>query len=849
MVIISDSTYNTDNNTLYNQYFEQFPHILSDFQKHAIHNIVDGNHVLITAHTGSGKTLPAEFAIRHFTAIGKRLIYTSPIKALSNQKYYEFTQKYPDITFGLMTGDIKTNPDAQVVIMTTEILMNALFQGTNTKNPTIKIDENLACVIFDEIHYINDEERGQVWEKTILMLPEPIQMVMLSATIDAPERFAQWCEDRYMGSSSDALTSPKIYKKVALISTAERVVPLTHYGYITVAESVYKSIKDKELAKEIRDSTNKLILIQDAKNRFSEKGYAEMAKVFKIFESHNIYSTRKHILNNLALFLRERDMLPAIAFVFSRKQVEQLAQDIQVPLLEDDSKVAYIVQRECDQIIRKLPNHQEYANLPEYKSLIALLEKGIAIHHSGMIPILREIVEIMISKKYVKLLFATESFAIGLDCPIKTTIFTSLQKFDGKGQRDLYSHEYTQMGGRAGRRGIDTIGNIVHCNNLFPYPCQSTYKTILGVKPQTLVSKFRISYPLVLSFAIKGPFGVQDITDFIRKSMISHELDKSIQSQNTVVQNLQYELTKKESVSNGVSGHWCNTPFEICQKYVELLETKKTSVNKKRKEIEREIARIEEDNKRFLVGDVKLYLEIIELKHEIDVESDQNKYLCGFLENQVNKILNILIDGGFLLNEVSNEVSNESCIYQLTVLGQMASKIAEIHPLIFATIMNKENNFQDLSEIQLIGLLSIFCDVKVQEEFRVFAPMCEDAVLTKKMIQFTKLYEEYNDLELDQDVHTGIHYIDVLNYNIVDLVIKWCSLASEQECRTFLQSEVNPLGISTGDFTKAIMKIATISKEIANIAEETGDMGLLSKLTKIDGHILKFITTSQSLYV
>jgi hypothetical protein len=378
----------------------------------------------------------------------------------------------------------------------------------------------------------------------------------------------------------------------------------------------------------------------------------------------------------------------------------------------------------------------------------------------------------------------------------------------------------------------------------------------LGTTPQTLVSKFRISYPLVLSFAIKGPFVIQDITDFIRKSMISHELDKNIKSQNMVVQDLQYELTKKESVSNSM-----NTPWETCRRYVELTENKKTSVNKKRKEIEREIARIEEDNKRFLAGNVKLYSEIIELKHKIDVESEQLTYLCGFLETQVDKILNILIEYNFLLNEVSTEISTEvsteisteisidSCTYQLTVLGQMASKIAEIHPLIFVTIMKSENNFQDMTEIQLIGLLSIFCDVKVQEEFRVFAPMCDDVVLTKKMAKFAIMYEEYADLELNRDIHTGIRYIDVLNYNMVDLVIKWCDLASEQECRTFLQSEVNPIGISTGDFTKAIMKIATISKEIVNIAEEMGDMGLLSKLTKIDGHILKFITTSQSLYV
>ena len=188
---------------------------------------------------------------------------------------------------------------------------------------------------------------------------------------------------------------------------------------------------------------------------------------------------RKHTLNKLVKLLHDREMLPAIAFVFSRKQVESCAQDITVPLLNEEKDVPFNIRRECEQIIRKLPNHKEYLELPEYIMLVSLLEKGIGIHHSGMIPVLREIVEIMISKKYIYLLFATESFAIGLDCPIKTAVFTSMSKYDGHQDRYLHAHEYTQMAGRAGRRGIDTVGHVVHCNNLFPLPRDYDYKLIL----------------------------------------------------------------------------------------------------------------------------------------------------------------------------------------------------------------------------------------------------------------------------------------------------------------------------------------------------------------------------------
>ena len=410
MVVICDKPYPKESS--YNSYFELYPFPLSDFQKYAIQAIVDDNHVLVTAHTGSGKTLPAEFAIKHLAKSGKKVIYTSPIKALSNQKFHDFSQKFPGISFGLFTGDIKTNPDADVLIMTTEILMNYLFTSLNGEKSEeglqfqIDIKNDLACVVFDEIHYINDTERGQVWEKTILMLPKHIQMIMLSATIDNPTGFAEWCE---RGETNDG------GKQVYLASTNHRVVPLTHYGYITTTESIFKHVKDKAVQQEIRNTSNKLLLLQDANGKFNETEYKNIVKLDKLFNNNMQISKRKHVLNQLVSHLRDNDMLPAIAFVFSRKQVEVCANEITVPLFDFDSKVSSTIKHECEQIVRRLPNFKEYLQLPEYNKLISLLEKGVGIHHSGMIPVLREIVELMISKKYIKLLFATESFAIGLD--------------------------------------------------------------------------------------------------------------------------------------------------------------------------------------------------------------------------------------------------------------------------------------------------------------------------------------------------------------------------------------------------------------------------------------------------
>jgi len=842
-------------NSKYESHFELYSYPLSDFQKYAIEAIVEGNHVLVTAHTGSGKTLPAEFAIQHFVGKGKkvassmddavgngttffgakrkRVIYTSPIKALSNQKYYEFTHKYPHISFGLMTGDIKTNPDADVLIMTTEILMNALFlqptSETSSALPNlsfnIDIQNDLACVVFDEVHYINDLHRGQTWEKTILMLPRHIQMVMLSATIDAPERFAKWCE-------RDDNT-----KIVYLASTSKRVVPLTHYGYLVSTEGFIKGLKDKVLEKDIRENTQGLIMLQNDRNEFQESGFKTLKRLTDLFDKKQQFVKRKHVLNNLALHLRDREMLPAIAFVFSRKQVEACAQEITVPLLEDDSKVGYTVRRECEQIVRKFPNYHEYLELPEYNQLVALLEKGIGIHHSGMIPVLREIVELMISKRYIKLLFATESFAIGLDCPIKTAVFTGLTKFDGSNQRYLMAHEYTQMAGRAGRRGIDTIGHVVHCNNLFGLPSQTDYRDMLGGKPQELVSKFRTSYGLILNLLKNGKTLAQDFVNFVKNSMSFQELQHAIANQKQAI------LTMRDSYNKSLASiNNMQTPRQAIDDFIRAEDGVKTAVNKKRKELERALETLAFDN-RFIKTDALLLRQHYKLERELKGDEDYLVILEMHIDTSISKICILLRDRGFI------DISSDNGGITLSNLGIIASGIAEIHPLIVAEIMDQTSGFNDFSVDQLIGFLAAFTDVKVDEDLIAWQLKSEDAFLNKQFPRLVASYEFYERYEDEHGLNTGIDYKNALNYDIPDFAMEWIACNDEEQCKWFIRSRLSEKGISIGDFVKAVMKISTIAKELSTIAEQTGNMDLLHKLTQIDGKILKYVTTSQSLYV
>jgi len=871
MVKICTDKYSPLNEAKYADHFASFSFPLSDFQKYAIEAIVEGHHALVTAHTGSGKTLPAEFAIQHFVAKGRKVIYTSPIKALSNQKYADLSAKYPHIQFGLMTGDIKTNPDADVLIMTTEILMNALFlnhTGGNVEpsvSPSalhfqIDIATELACVVFDECHYINDLERGQVWEKSILMLPENVQMVLLSATIDNPEGFAQWVESRSdsVESRSDYVVKPQgglepqseTKKQVYLASTNHRVVPLSHYGYLTIPESSIKLFKEKAikgvptkeplLEKEIRDTIHSLIPLQNDKGTFNDQGYKTLAKMTKLFETKQIRTHRKHVLNDLSLFLRDKEMLPAIAFVFSRKQVEQCAAEITVPLLEDDSKIPYIVARECQQTLRKLPNFQEYLELPEYQTLVKLLEKGIGIHHSGMIPILREIVEIMISKKAIKLLFATESFAIGLDCPIKTTVFTGLTKFDGNFQRLLYSHEYTQMAGRAGRRGIDTIGYVVHCNNLFSLPTATEYKTMLQGKPQTLESKFRISYSLILNLIKNGKGRVQDFVQFVEKSMIRGELEREMEG---MVKG-GAELSAKYESSKAALETALRTPLEICRKYMTAEEGVQNSVNKKRKEFERTLAVIRDEYK-WVQEDVKRVLSVFSMESEIADYRDRQEFYQNYIGSHIKKICTVLQERGFI--QLMDGGYSED--WSFTPLGNVASGLAEIHPLILSQFLVKWNWMADFSPIQMVGVFACFTNVNVVEEERRSFPSSDDTFVKARIQEIHEAYINYDDLEQVRAMSTGIDYKGALIFDMTDFAMEWCDCSDEMDCKRFIQCRVAEKGISIGDFTKAMLKISTIVKELTAIAEAQGQVDFAFRLGQIDPMILKYVTTSQSLYV
>nr|CAD7426744.1 unnamed protein product [Timema monikensis] len=443
---------------------------LDIFQKQAILKLEEHSNVFVAAHTSAGKTVVAEYAIALSQRNKTRAVYTSPIKALSNQKYRDFKNTFGDV--GLITGDFQINQTASCLIMTTEILRSMLYRGS-------EVCRDLEYVIFDEVHYINDSERGHVWEEVLILLPKHVSIVMLSATVPNTLEFAGW-----VGRTKQ--------KKMFVISTPKRPVPLQHYLYTGSGGK----------------SKSEMFLLLDQDGRFIDQGYAAAVAAKKSRETSfkSSYGPKnprsqlnpkqeKTMWVGLIDHLRKEDKLPVVAFTLSRNRCDQTSESLTtVDLTTSDDK--HRIRTFFQQCIQRLKEPDRL--LPQVVKMQNLLMQGIGIHHSGILPILKEIVEMLFQEGKVKLLFATETFAMGVNMPARTVLFDSVRKFDGIEMRNLLPAEYIQMAGRAGRRGLDKTGTvIIICKNNVPGKLELR-EMMLG-QPTLLQSKFRLTYSMILN--------------------------------------------------------------------------------------------------------------------------------------------------------------------------------------------------------------------------------------------------------------------------------------------------------------------------------------------------------------
>ena len=427
-------------------FLAQLPFSLDAFQEAAITALEAGRSVVVCAPTGSGKTLIGEYAIHRALSRQQRVFYTTPLKALSNQKLRDFQQQFGPEQVGLLTGDVSINRDAPILVMTTEIFRNMLY-GTSIGEVGTSL-AGVEVVVLDECHYMNDRQRGTVWEESIIYCPPEIQLVALSATIANGEQLTDWIK--------------AVHGDAELIYSDWRPIPL-HFYFCS--------------------GKGLVPLLDGQRKRLNPKlhGSGEMRRRGGKREFLSI----RYVVGQL----QQRDMLPAIYFIFSRRGCDQAVQEAQgISLLTEAEKATLAAQ-----VDNFLVQHQEIV-APE---MIAPLYQGIAAHHAGVLPVVKTFVETLFQEGLIKLVFATETLAAGINMPARTTVISTLSKRTDSGHRLLTASEFLQMAGRAGRRGMDTIGHVVTLQTPFEGANEAAF--LATAAPDPLISQFTPSYGMVLN--------------------------------------------------------------------------------------------------------------------------------------------------------------------------------------------------------------------------------------------------------------------------------------------------------------------------------------------------------------
>ena len=470
---------------------------LDKFQVESVEQIKAGKNVLTCAPTGAGKTVIAREAIRIALSENKRVFYTAPLKALINQKFYEFSQEFGKENVGIVTGDANQNRDAKIIVMTTEIYRNMLY-GTSFGSIDPFLND-LKYVIFDEFHFINDQYRGTVWEESVIYTPQSVKMIALSATISNPQELVDWIT--------------KIHSECALVQTFERPVPLSHYYF-----------KEDQLSP-LLTTNNKLN--PQLKERNDDRFGSKKGKFGNRFGGG---SSSKSSIAKVVEELSKKAMLPAIYFVFSRKGCDRAADDCaELNLLNNEE--AKILEQEIALAVAENKAVEKYNKLH-------LLRKGIAAHHAGLLPQIKTLIEELFAKGLIKVVFSTETLAAGINMPAKTTVINNLSKATDEGFRTLKASEFLQMSGRAGRRGLDDSGYVVTVKN-GNYTAGEV--AILAVaKPEDITSHFKASYEMVLNLLMGH--NPTELKELIKKSFGQYLAEGNLQNDREEIKRLEDQL-------------------------------------------------------------------------------------------------------------------------------------------------------------------------------------------------------------------------------------------------------------------------------------------------------------------
>jgi superfamily II RNA helicase len=784
---------------------------LDPFQQHAVSAIFKHENVLVTAKTGSGKTLVGEYQIAHSLSKGRRVFYTTPIKSLSNQKFHDLKQMWPG-KVGIMTGDIKFQPDAPIVIMTTEILRNLLFkQDSSTSHlglsAALSLD-NLDAVVFDEVHYINNQERGRVWEETLILLPPTVNLVLLSATIDGPDKFASW-----LGELKQ--------KPIHLISTQYRIVPLTHG--IMRGKNVYPIMDHKEKFNAtvytdwLRSKKQKEDEYKEHKQEVANRrsgGYED-----PVVKGEKRTSSYIHQLNECIANLHEGELLPALFFSFSRKSCEVFANKVQGSLLtsSESASVKHII----DFHLHHYP--AVYNATKQFFTITELLTRGVAFHHSGLLPLLKEIIEILFAKGLVKVLFATETFAVGINMPTKTVVFTGYEKYDdaSNGMRILYTDEYIQMAGRAGRRGKDKEGLVLYLPEREPIGVGELQRMMTGSKT-TFNSRMSFHYDFILkTLHSKNTSWI----GLMNQSYWYQQHKKILEGTR-----LRRDAVEAKLLASGL------TPeiLSDMQTREELEANLKGSVNAAKRKAQQAMEQWK--NKHMAPVYAIQWAKYTEMKKvEEELRSLQADLVA--LENHqetVYPLLHVLAETGFL-----ESFDDPTVELKLTSLGTMATELNEGNPLLMSYAFDK-GLCADLSGEEIICFLSAFLN-----EGKETGPPLQQLQIPSKVIDTLFDLDKCIDVFLPVEKKYGVqspHEFWALNSYWIEPVWRW--IQGEH-----VSTLCDDYGLYEGNFMRVIMKVSNLLEEFTSLATFTQNVDVLAKLDGLQAKLVRDIAIPESLYL
>ena len=734
----------------------EFPFELDDFQKDACNIIDNGESVVVCAPTGAGKTVIAQHAIHRALENGNRIFYTTPLKALSNQKFYDFGEKYGQDKVGLLTGDTSINRNAQIVIMTTEVFRNMLY-GTNFGAVADNL-KDVKYVVLDEVHYMNDEQRGTVWEESIIYCPTNIQIIALSATVANGQELTDWINT--------------VHSKTKLVNTDFRPVPLRYYYF---------------------DSSQpfKLLPLLTPNGKLNNKIRPEKPQWAKGKDKKK-RTYVKQVIKNLA----DNDMLPAIYFTFSRKKCDEQMEKcsgLGLNTKAEQEKIKAFI----DEYIAQNPHL--YGN-----KHIEYLIQGVASHHAGLLPAWKNLVEKLFQQGLIKVVFATETLAAGINMPARSTVISATSKRTDTGHRMLTANEFLQMSGRAGRRGMDEVGYVTIIGTSFQSPEEVAELVLSDSNP--LESRFSPSYSMVLNLLQR--FNLEESKELILKSFGYYSSDSRLKPILDQLEQYNLEIQERSFVcpsklSDDSMKEYDRLRFIYVQNrqtYKKILRQEKA----KHRPLSPEVIEFGQRNKEelhklqtFACDTCKHYkkhsknLEVLKRidakkkKLEKEIEKQKDIYWNKFLAHRA-----ILEEYGYLKNDYPTEK------------GLTTSKIRSENELYLAEIIFSEL-LEELTPSQLAGVICAITTEEIRMEIP-YIPFSEQVRKTLNKIRNIKRKLEKAQSKYDIDSPT---YINPYFSSLIELWVEGAEWETVSE----------QVDMGEGDIVRAFKRTVDVLRQLTTI--------------------------------